>query len=91
MSKSNCVTKIGLALLLGSASVVAALNQSVTLEGTVQKFARITVTPEPGSASLNLANNNVVNQPLAMVNEQSNKDGYSVTLKSNNAVLDNTP
>lgn len=77
--------------LLVSLSLVSVYSQqttdtaSITLQGTVEKFVSIDVTPSPGFDDLDLQSV-VSNQNVATVTETSNvREGYTVTLTSTNA------
>ena len=80
---------ITVGLILGGASVFAADNDNVIIEGTVSPVNEIVVTPVEGHNALDMAAG-AVNQQVATVNEKNNDpDGYTVTLTTLNAPAGN--
>lgn len=74
------------AVLVGAVWTAYADTQGqIVIKGTVQKHVEITVIPEQGYQNLDLENG-VTDQVVATVKEKCNdKDGYTVTLESENA------
>ena len=72
--------------LLGTAGVASAQSSgTLTIQGTVAAVANITVSPQTGYNTLNIAGG-VANQNVANITEQSNdKNGYTVAMTSLNA------
>ena len=72
--------------LLGTAGVALAQSSgTLTIQGTVAAIANITVSPQTGYNTLNIAGG-VANQNVANITEQCNdKNGYTVTMTSLNA------